>query len=161
MKTSLEIYITLIVVGLLLIGVEIFLPGGVIGALGALCFVAAIAAGFFAFGPQGGLVSAMILIVAGVISMIVWIRLFPGTRLGRRLSLQRSGEDFKAPGDVPVVAVGAEGVARSSLRPAGIAEIDGQRRDVVAEAGYIAAGARVRVILVEGPRIVVRAMETE
>ena len=51
---------------------------------------------------------------------------------------------------------GAAGVALSDLRPAGIAEIDGRRIDVVSEGEYIPAGAAVEVVLDEGYRRVVR-----
>jgi membrane-bound serine protease (ClpP class) len=42
------------------------------------------------------------------------------------------------------------------LRPAGIAEIDGERIDVVAEGEMIEAGATIVVSRVDGNRIVVR-----
>jgi membrane-bound serine protease (ClpP class) len=48
-------------------------------------------------------------------------------------------------------------VALTDLRPAGAAEIDGERIDVVAEAGYLAAGSPLEVIVDEGYRRVVRA----
>jgi len=42
------------------------------------------------------------------------------------------------------------------LRPAGVAEIEGQRLDVVSEGGMIEPGASIQVIGVDGTRIVVR-----
>lgn len=52
--------------------------------------------------------------------------------------------------------LGATGVALSDLRPAGIAEIDGERIDVVTEGGYLDVGTRVVVTRDEGYRRVVR-----
>jgi membrane-bound serine protease (ClpP class) len=52
--------------------------------------------------------------------------------------------------------VGAHGVALTDLRPAGAAEIGGERIDVVAEAGYLAAGSALVVVVDEGYRRVVR-----
>lgn len=51
---------------------------------------------------------------------------------------------------------GMTGVARSPLRPAGIAEIDGKPVDVVAESEFIDQGERIVVILDQGYRRVVR-----
>jgi membrane-bound serine protease (ClpP class) len=51
---------------------------------------------------------------------------------------------------------GHTGVALSPLRPAGIAEIDGTRLDVVSDGGFIDAGTSIEVTRVEGNRIVVR-----
>jgi len=48
-----------------------------------------------------------------------------------------------------------EGTAASDLRPAGVAEIEGQRVDVVTQGEMIAEGDRVRVTEVEGNRVVV------
>jgi membrane-bound serine protease (ClpP class) len=54
--------------------------------------------------------------------------------------------------------LGKQGVARSVLRPSGIAEIDGVRVDVVSQGGFIQPSTRVEVIKVEGRRIVVKPM---
>ena len=48
------------------------------------------------------------------------------------------------------------GVAQTVLRPSGVADFDGVKLDVVADGEYIPAGAGVRVVKVEGARIVVR-----
>ena len=42
------------------------------------------------------------------------------------------------------------------LRPAGIAKIEGERIDVVAEGNYIKAGAEIEVTKVDGNRVVVK-----
>jgi membrane-bound serine protease (ClpP class) len=63
--------------------------------------------------------------------------------------------------DVSPTLLGATGVARSDLRPGGIAEIEGERIDVVSEGGYIQAGTPVVVVRDEGYRRVVREVETE
>lgn len=55
--------------------------------------------------------------------------------------------------------LGTSGIAQSDLRPGGIAEIDGERIDVVSEGGYITAGTTVIVVKDEGYRRVVRAVD--
>jgi membrane-bound serine protease (ClpP class) len=52
--------------------------------------------------------------------------------------------------------LGRKGRAWSPLRPAGIAEIDGQRVDVVSDGELIDADQFVEVIRVDGNRIVVK-----
>jgi len=54
-----------------------------------------------------------------------------------------------------LVAHGTEGVARTMLRPSGKAEFGARLVDVVSRGDFIEAGAPVRVILVEGARVVV------
>lgn len=46
------------------------------------------------------------------------------------------------------------------LRPAGMAEFDGVKLNVVADGEYIPKDARVRVDHVEGARVVVRKLRT-
>ena len=52
--------------------------------------------------------------------------------------------------------LGRTGTALSPLRPAGIAEIDGVRVDVVSDGDFIEAGTPLLVTRVDGNRIVVR-----
>ncbi len=54
-----------------------------------------------------------------------------------------------------------EGLALTSLRPAGIAQIGEERLDVVSDGSYIEKGEHVRVVQVEGARIVVTKIEKE
>ena len=50
-----------------------------------------------------------------------------------------------------------EGTAHTILRPSGKAVIDGQLVDVVSQGDLIPAGTSLRVLAVEGPRVVVAA----
>jgi membrane-bound serine protease (ClpP class) len=52
--------------------------------------------------------------------------------------------------------LGRTGTALSPLRPAGIADIDGARVDVVSDGDFIEAGTPILVTRVDGNRIVVR-----
>jgi membrane-bound serine protease (ClpP class) len=54
--------------------------------------------------------------------------------------------------------LGRTGKALSPMRPAGIAEIDGARVDVVSDGGFIDAGAPIEVTRVDGNRIVIRPL---
>jgi membrane-bound serine protease (ClpP class) len=49
------------------------------------------------------------------------------------------------------------GTAHTMLRPSGKAVIDGQLVDVVSQGDLIPAGTALRVLAVEGPRVVVGA----
>ena len=51
-----------------------------------------------------------------------------------------------------------EGIATSVLRPTGIADFDGVRLNVSSEGDYIPAGTKVRIIKVEGAKILVKAL---
>ena len=84
-----------------------------------------------------------------------WVRWFGGEGLvlagGSRDGGQDEGWD-----DGPPFLGGQRGVTRSPLRPSGVAEIDGNRIDVITSGEYIPAGTPIEVIDDTGYRRVVR-----
>lgn len=160
MDPALQVFIASLIIGLMLLAIEVFVPGGILGAFGGLALLVSVVAGFFAFGARGGLMATLLLVVFGGLFFGIWVRLFPRTPMGKVLTLQKDGHDFKAANAGPGITLGLHGTAQTDLRPAGLALLDGKRTDVVAEAGYISAGAAIRVVRIEGHRIVVRAVNT-
>ncbi|NLI12411.1 MAG: hypothetical protein GX425_07260, partial [Peptococcaceae bacterium] len=69
---------------------------------------------------------------------------------------QNSKDGYVAPAPELSLYAGKEGVALTPLRPAGSAEVEGHRLDVVTEGEFIRTGQRVKVIKVEGTRVVVK-----
>lgn len=155
MSSSVQAYLILLVAGILLLGAEIFLPGGVLGVLGAVCLVTAGLVGFWAFGPQWGFLSLLGIVVFTGIGIAIWISFFPRTGIGKRLELKRDGHDFKSHPDYRSL-VGKSGIAASVLRPSGIAIIDGKRVDVVADGDWIEKDHPIIVTKVEGLRVEVQ-----
>lgn len=150
-----EWIIALVLCGLLLVIAEIFLPGGILGLVGAGCLVAAAVMSFQEFGPAGGAMFTMAEIAVGALVILQAVRWIPNTRLGKGLVLGAAVEG-SAPSKDNEDLLGREGVAITQLRPAGAASIDGRRHDVVTEGSLIEAGTPLKVIAVEGMRVVVR-----
>lgn len=157
----LEIYIACLVLGFILLGAEIYVPGGILGTLGGLALLGAIIVGFRVeqFGTQGGIISAFIILTTVIAGLFFWIKYFPDTPVGRMLSLADSEADYKADDAGNRELLGAEGVAGNNLRPSGIAAINERRIDVIADGSWIEKGARLKVIDVSGNRVVVRKLE--
>jgi membrane-bound serine protease (ClpP class) len=151
--------IALVLAGFMLLFFEVFLPGGVIGALGVMLVAAGVVCGF-AF--QGATWGAGLLVVSGLLGLVsfwLWIKLIPKTPLGRRLMLSHDAHEWKSSDVSRQGLEGKEGVAHSTLRPAGTALIDGVRVDVVSRGEMIAVRTRIKVIAVEGNRVVVTTLE--
>jgi membrane-bound serine protease (ClpP class) len=134
-------------------------PGhGVPGILGAICLVLAV---LFAFGLQFFFVAMETLATAIVLTVICFslmVRAVPQNAWAARLALAAAqGPDYVASSDFSDLR-GKEGSAVSFLRPAGIAEIQGRRVDVLTQGDFIAQGTPVRVTRVEGSRIFVEAI---
>lgn len=149
--------IALLAGGILMIGAEVFAPGGILGVLGAGALVGAIVIAF-AISPVFGIYIAGGVIILTGIGVMLWIKYFPRLPIGRHMTLDTDGKNFKA-SDSRSLLLGKQGVAQSDLRPAGFAIIDGRREDVVTEGGMITKGQAITVIQVAGSRIVVRKAE--
>ena len=159
----LQLYVTCLLLGIILLGAEIYVPGGVLGVMGAIFLVAAIIIGYRVevFHPHGGTISAIIILLAGTGGFLFWLHFFPRSSVGRRLSLQDDGKSFRGDNLHLSSLMNAEGVTLTTLRPAGEAKLGDERVDVVADGSFIEKGARVRVINVSGNRVVVREIEDE
>jgi membrane-bound serine protease (ClpP class) len=157
----LPVYITCLLLGIVLLGAEIYVPGGVLGVLGAAFLVAAIIVGYRVeiFQPHGGTISAIIILLTSTAGFLFWLHYFPHSPVGRRLSLQDDGKTFRGDNLHLSSLMDAEGVTITTLRPAGEAKLNGERVDVIADGSFIEQGARVRVVNVNGNRVVVRAIE--
>ena len=149
-------YIALLAGGLLLIIAEILIPGGVAGVLGGLALLAAMGLGLAIFPAPWGFVSAIGIIVFGGVILLLWVRYFPRTRTGRRITLRLDGADYKSLSTPDESLRNAAGEAVTALRPSGIAVFNGKRYDVLADGGeWIAAGAAVRVSRIENGHVLV------
>ncbi len=149
--------IVLVIVGFLMIAAEVFVPGLILGALGALCLITSVILCYVAYGPLVGTMAFAGLGVATLTGFLIWLKIFPHTPIGSRMMLRKS-----LPGNNAIPSerlVGALGVAITPLRPAGTARIGEKRVDVVAESGLIEPGESVKVVLQEGMRVVVRRTE--
>ncbi|NQS76723.1 MAG: hypothetical protein HQP61_09860 [Peptococcaceae bacterium] len=104
-------------------------------------------------------VALVVALIATIVIFIVGLQLMSRLKLWNRLALQNkqdNKEGYVAPAPEMSLFVGKEGTAFTPLRPAGTAEVAGQRLDVVTEGEFIHSGMQIRVIKVEGTRIVVK-----
>ena len=154
MELADQVFVITLIVGLILFGAEIFVPGGILGTLGAIALVAAIIAGFFAFPGYGGYVALGIIFLLGI-AIVLWIKLFPKSRIGKQMTVTKDLGSASAAEDGLNDLLGKSGTTSSDLRPSGFAMFDGRRVDVVTEGEMIDKGVSIKVVEVEGNRVVV------
>jgi membrane-bound serine protease (ClpP class) len=151
-------YVALLAAGLLLIIAEVFLPGGVAGVIGGLALLGAMGVGLAVFPPPWGYLSALGIVIFSGIGLLLWVRLFPRSQAGRRITLRTDGATYKSAAPLSSHLVGATGESVTALRPGGVALLDGKRYDVLADGGeWIAAGAALRVSAIRDGNLIVRA----
>jgi len=147
-----------LILGLVLTGVEIFLPGfGVFGVLGISLL------GIVVFLGASTAIEALIivlgiLIVLGVLVFLALRSAAKGRLFKSPLILKESldHESGYSATEEMSCFLGREGVTTTPLRPAGMADFDGVKLDVVSESTFIEMDVAVRIIQVDGRRIVVR-----
>jgi membrane-bound serine protease (ClpP class) len=160
--------------GVAAIAVEIFLlPGTVVfGAVGFLCLVVALILSRQSFVlPHNAVEEQILLANVGnltllflaviVLGAVMW-RLLPRVPWFNRVFLpapaSSAGGSGRGVADQGLTAyVGRIGTAATVLRPTGAMDLDGERLDVVTEGAFVEAGTPVRVLYVQGQRVVVAA----
>ncbi len=147
--------IILFVAGVTLLFSEFLLPGGFLGVVGGLMVIASVIVGWVKF-PEYGLFifgGEFIGVILGVaLGFYVMSKSGMRTRLVMG-SEQAKTEGYFSPSEDPAL-VGQLGTVQTALRPAGSIMFDGKRIDAVSEGTFIDAGKTVRVIEVEGHRVV-------
>lgn len=164
----------LFVLGLVLIGIEVFvLPGfGFVGVSGILLMIVGLGLATVERMPQsqsdwlnlGAQFTQFGLgMLVALFGALILARYLPNIPVANRMVLPPPSEkvdgteDPSLPGVEQAVALlGAFGSAATDLRPAGMARFAEQYVDVVTDGSFIPAGARIQVIEVEGTRIVVK-----
>ena len=152
--------------GVVLLALELFvIPGfGIAGILGILALLAALVLSMLGTGdtPQFMMLAAtrvVFALLAALVASLVLLRYLPRLPFGRRFVLQTGLASARGYASAPESDrrwLGRKGRASSPLHPAGIAEIDGQRVDVVSDGELVEAGEFIEVIRVDSNRVVVR-----
>ncbi|HEV3444619.1 MAG TPA: NfeD family protein [Gemmataceae bacterium] len=170
--------ILLFILGLILIGLEIFvLPGSaILGISGVVLVILSLALAtlekkpettqeWLSFGKTLGGIGISLAGAILLVSLVAWY--LPSIPWASRLILKPPTEgeatvdeftDTLAAGQQADLAalLGAIGVAATTLRPAGLAQFGEDYIDVVTDGSFVAAGSRIQVIEIEGNRIVVK-----
>ena len=151
--------IILFLVGIGLIIAEMFEPGfGILGASGIVCLV--IFVFLTAQTIMQGVILTAILFVILIILLFIFLALVSKRRLPKNLILRESTsaeQGFSGTEDMRHL-LGRSGTTVTICRPAGNADFDGVRLDVVTRGEFIEKGTAVEVVEIEGCRIVVKAV---
>ena len=150
----LALSIMLVIAGVCFLVAESFIPGfGYFGVTGIILIIAS--AVFTLIYVRYGIV--LVVCEFGFIGAGVYllVRNAKKKKLGGGLILNESlNEDDDSKKDIEKY-VGMTGIAKTSLRPAGIAEIGGESVQVTADVGYIGENTAVKVKEVSGKLLIV------
>jgi len=158
MSYLMQAYIVCFAGGLILIGAEVLVPGGILGLIGGICLTAAAVIGLTLFPAPWNFFNIFLIVFIAVGMLLLWLKYFSKTAIGRGVTLSESSAGFKSSGSANPLEPGAQGITLTALRPAGIAEFNGNRTDVIAEGDWVDAGTHIQVIKAQGNHITVRLL---
>lgn len=147
----------LFLAGIVLIILELFLPGGIVGVIGLICVVVSL---FLAAGSFTEM--AISILIATAVSIIAVILLTKV--LGKRMKFFKkfiltdstNKESGYVSNETRDDLVGQIAVTATALRPSGTIVFGDERIDVVSEGAFIDKDEQVKIVKAEGSRIVVR-----
>ncbi len=147
---STELILLLYLGGAALLMCELVMPSMLMGLVGIAAMATAIVHAYKTEGFLFGTGLALVAVVGAPLALYHGLK-----RLQLKKSLENKEGCVSAAEDLSSL-VNEEGVALTPLRPSGTVRCAGRRLDVVTEGDMIESGARVRVIKVEGAKIVVK-----
>lgn len=154
--------------GVVLLLTEIFvIPGfGVAGISGIILIFLSIFLSLIGSGPfitfesiSMAIIQIAFAIIVALVLIFLLAKYLPKSSLFNRLVLsdaEKAEEGFVSVSEEQTL-LGKSGVAVTILRPVGVAEIEGKRVEVVSDGEFIQPGTEIKVIKVEGMRVLVSA----
>jgi membrane-bound ClpP family serine protease len=151
-----NLIILLFALGIVLIVLEVIVPGGVLGVIGGIAMLGGCALAFRHYGAFGGGLATLVALGVLGVSLYIEFALLPRTRFGKKMFLQQSVDATSQPPPAdPALVVGRTAEAATTMAPSGYVLLDGKRYEAFSQSGLIAKGATVRVVGVDSFHLIV------
>lgn len=142
--------------GIVLLTLEVVVPGGVLGVIGGIAMLGGCAIAFYEYGVDGGVLAVLVALGCLAVGLYVEFRILPKTRYGKKLFLNQAVDAKSQPLPAEASAVvGKLAEAVTMMAPSGYISLDGRRYEAFSQSGLIAKGATVRVVAVDNFRLIV------
>lgn len=150
--------------GLFFLLVELLIiPGfGITGITGIGLLITSIVLSFLRLSTPKAILFSSAVVVVSSLAVIAFIKIFPHMGNRRGFVLKTAQDNKSAYRAAPLELeklLGKVGETLTPLRPAGIAIFDGSRVDVVSEGGFLSKNTPVKVVKIEGRRVVVKVVK--
>ena len=149
----------LLLLGLLLIFLEFYIPGAILGIAGGVFILVSLL--LFAL-QSGSPIEISVYVICIVVSLVILVK-FAIWRI-RTAKPQRSIYSADAQNGYQAVsydasAVGKEGVVLTDLKPGGFIIVEGKQQPAISKEGYLYKGSKVKVIGGEESNLIVRDLK--
>lgn len=142
--------------GVLLLAGEVFVPGAILGIIGAICMLVGCIVSFLTFGTVGGLLATAVAVALLALTLYVELVWLPRTRLGKQMIVQSTvAATSQAPLAEAEAVVGKDAEALTPLVPTGYVQVAGRRYEAFSRSGHLPKGAVARVVGLDNFRLIV------
>lgn len=150
--------IVCMLVGVVLLLVEVFMPGfGIPGISGCALLGAGIIMTWIQFGAKVGLGVTVVVLALLAILISIAMRSVAKGKLGKsEFVLNEDMSSEREEKDDMLSLIGEVGEVSTVLRPVGVAEFECGRLNVMTEGEYIERGAKVKITRVDGTNVFVK-----
>ncbi len=153
--------ILLFALGIVLLAVEVIVPGGILGSIGGLMMFGGCVAAFIRYGTGGGILAVTVAVALAVLAFYVEFRVLPKTAVGRRAFLDKEITAVSAAfGSEARDLIGKSAQALTMLSPSGYVMIEGTRYEAFCQSGQVPAGAALEVTGADNFRLIVSETKT-
>lgn len=146
----------LFLLGVLLLAGEVFVPGAILGILGAISMFAGCVISFIQLGTAGGILATTVALALLGLTLYVELVWLPKTKFGRKLIVHTTVDATSQP---PLAekesVVGRTAEAVTPLVPSGYVLVDGRRFEAYSQSGHMPKGAHLRVTGLDNFRLIV------
>ena len=148
--------IVVLLIGMILIGIEFYMPGfGIPGVCGTICA----AVGIFLVGRNAAerVIAGVITIVIIAVMLVISIIVFNSRKVRSPLKLDTDlqGKNLFIEEKDMEYLIGKKGIAATDLRPSGKGEFDGVKLDITSTNSYIQKGTELIITSIKNNRIIV------
>lgn len=151
----------LLLIGLLLIFLEFYIPGAIMGIIGGIMVLTSLI--LFAYASDSPIYVALYTILTlaalvGLVRFALWR--IPRARQGFSIYSGKDQEGYIA-STYDRSAIGKRGVVLSDLKPGGYILIDNQQHQAISNAGYLVKGTEVIVISGQEESLIVQPIKKD
>ena len=147
--------LVLFALGLILLALEVVVPGGVLGLTGGVLLVVGVALAFDGYGAGGGGLALLAALVAVAITLYFEFVLLPRSRLAKTFSMTATVAGRSQPAIADRSVIGRRVVAVTTLAPSGMVELEGRRFEAFARNGHVPAGTELEIVDLDNFRLIV------
>ena len=153
--------LVLFALGVLLLAIEVIVPGAIIGAVGGVLLLVGVVVAFDTYGAGGGAVATGAALVAGCVTLYLEFVLLPKSRLAKTFAMSATVDGRSQPALADRSVIGRRAVAVTTLAPSGVVDLDGKRYEAFARTGHVRAGTALEIVDIDTFRLIVSPTTTQ